>query len=93
MVKKTRDDAVFVTGFHSRTTFEDIRDIFGSVGNIKVIFQLITIINSWLFPVHEGGTCLWFTLSSELPVGRFLPIAIMNAQLYFALMYSVLTLI
>ncbi len=36
MVKKTRDDAVFVSGFHSRASFEDIRDIFGSVGNIKV---------------------------------------------------------
>ena len=36
MVKKTRDDAVYVTGFNSRTTFEDIRDIFGSVGNLKV---------------------------------------------------------
>ena len=35
-MKKTRDDAVFVTGFSSHTTFEDIRDIFGSVGNIKV---------------------------------------------------------
>ena len=36
MVKKTRDDAVFVTGIGFDTTFENLRDIFGSVGNIKV---------------------------------------------------------
>ena len=40
MVKKTRDDAVYVTGFNSRTTFEDIRDIFGSVGNLKVQYTV-----------------------------------------------------
>ena len=36
MIKKTRDDAVFVTGIPLDTTFENIRDIFGSIGNIKV---------------------------------------------------------
>ena len=39
MIKKTRDDAVFVTGFGSHTTFENIRDVFGSVGNLKVLYK------------------------------------------------------
>lgn len=38
MIKKTRDDAVFVTGIPLETTFENIRDVFASVGNIKVTF-------------------------------------------------------
>lgn len=37
MVKKTRDDAVFVTGIGIDTTFENLRDLFSSVGNIKVL--------------------------------------------------------
>ena len=36
MIKKTRDDAVFVTGIALDATFENIRDVFSSVGNIKV---------------------------------------------------------
>jgi RNA recognition motif-containing protein len=35
MVKKTRDDAVFVTGIPLETTFENVRDVFGSIGDIK----------------------------------------------------------
>ena len=38
MVKKTRDDAVFVTGIGMDTTFENLRDLFSSVGNIKVLW-------------------------------------------------------
>ena len=38
MIKKTRDDAVYVTGVSLDTTFENVRDTFSSVGNIKVCY-------------------------------------------------------
>lgn len=36
MVKRTRDDAVYVTGISFDTPIEKIQELFGSVGTIKV---------------------------------------------------------
>ena len=41
MVKKTSDTAVYVTGIGLDATFESLRDLFSSVGNIKVSIGLL----------------------------------------------------